>query len=326
MSSSGQRVRSFRWWSSSPPSAAVAIDAGRVVGVSMGRSADGPVVSRQAAEPVAAGVVTPALAQHNVSDPDALAGAVGRVLDQIGRPRRVGLVVADSAAKVSLVRFEKLPSRASDLEQLVRWQVRKAVPFPIEAAQLSWSPGTQTGQGRELVVTVMRRDVVEEYEAACLRHGAHAGVVDIATFNLVNLVLAADARERGQAPAQGDWLLVSLVHDYSALAIVRGTDLIFYRYRPAGAEEPLADLVHQASMYYEDRLGGHALSRVVICGGEAAREGELDALREAVSSRWQCRTEVLDVRRIAPKADGGQVAPEVWSALAPAIGLVLRGA
>ena len=325
MSATGVRHRVFGWLSSPPPAAALAINPGQVVGVTVGRAGGGPAVTRHAVEPLPPGLVVPSLNQANVSDGEALAGAVGRVLDQLGRPRRVGIVVADAAAKVSLVRFDRLPTRSADLEQLVRWQVRKAVPFPIDGAQVSWTPGARLEEGRELVVTVMRRDVVEEYEAACGRHGVRAGLVDIATFNLVNLVLFAD-RMAGRPDPEGDWLLVALTPDYSALAIVRGAELIFYRYRPAEAEEPLTDLVHQASMYYEDRLGGRALSRVVIGGGEAASAGQLDALREAVSARWQCRVDALDVARAAPLSGRGSVPSEVWTAMAPAVGLVVREA
>jgi type IV pilus assembly protein PilM len=319
------RHRGFRWLSSPAPTSALVIGSARVVGVTLGRAGDGPAVARHAVETLPPGLVTPGLNQANVSDPAALAGAVGRVLDQIGRPRRIGLVLPDAAAKVSLVRFETLPSRSSDLDQLVRWQVRRAVPFPIDGAQVSWSPGARLEHGRELVVTVMRRDVVQEYEAACVGHRTHPGLVDIATFNLVNLVIAADRRSRG-GDLESDWLLVSLTPDYSALAIVRGTELIFYRYRPSGAEEPLADLVHQASMYYEDRLGGRELSRVVIGGGEAADSAQVDALRDAVSSRWQCRVESLDAGRAVPVAERGSVALDLWTAMAPAVGLVLREA
>ena len=63
-----------------------------------------------------------------------MAAAVQRVLGAVGVSRgRVALVVPDGAAKVSLVRFEKVPAKAEDLAQLVRWQVRKSVPFPTRA-------------------------------------------------------------------------------------------------------------------------------------------------------------------------------------------------
>ncbi len=71
-------------------------------------------------------------------------------------------MLPDTVAKVSLLRFEKVPAEPQDLDQLIRWQVRKAAPFRIEEAQLAWVPGVALpGGGREFIVTVARRDVIE---------------------------------------------------------------------------------------------------------------------------------------------------------------------
>ena len=50
-------------------------------------------------------------------------------------------MLPDTAAKLSLLRFEKVPAKAQDLDQLIRWQVRKAAPFKIEDAQVAWVAG-----------------------------------------------------------------------------------------------------------------------------------------------------------------------------------------
>ena len=100
-------------------------------------------------------------------------------------------MLPDTVAKFSLMRFEKVPAKAQDLDQLIRWQVRKAAPFKIEDAQLAWLPGVALPDGgREYLVTVARRDVIESYERACEAAGAHPGIVDLASVNLVNAVLA----------------------------------------------------------------------------------------------------------------------------------------
>ena len=111
------------------------------------------------------------------------------------------LVVPDTIAKVSLLRFEKVPARAADLAALVSWQVRKSAPFPADQAQLSYVPGAEVDGAREFVVTMARRDIVTEYEAVCQDAGVHTGVVDLATFNLVNAVLAAGGPSAGRCAA-----------------------------------------------------------------------------------------------------------------------------
>ena len=86
----------------------------------------------------------------------------------------------------SLVRFEKVPAKVQDLDQLIRWQVRKAGPFPIDEAQISYVPGLEAADGQEFIVALARRSVIEEYEGLCAEAGATAGLVDLASFNVVN--------------------------------------------------------------------------------------------------------------------------------------------
>ncbi len=230
----------------------------------------------------------------------------------------MALVLPDTVAKLSLLRFDQVPPKSQDLEQLIRWQMRKATPFRIEEAQLSWFPGVSLPDGgREFVVTAARRDIIEGYERACDAAGAHAGIVDMATLNLMNAVLA------GPAPA-GDWLLVHVAADYATLAVVRGGDLIFFRNRAADADEDLAALVHQTAMYHEDRLGGGAFARVVLAGASSRGTGHADRLRRAIEERLGSQVEALDVRGAVALRDRIAVAPDVLDAVAPAIGVLLR--
>src|SRR5205085_11806761 len=114
-----------RFLASPPPSVGVEIASDRVTAVSLTRQGAGWVVAAHGTERLPAGLVTPALNAVNVHDASALAAAVGAAFDKAGvRPRRVALVIPDTAAKLSLLRFEKIPA-APDLDQLIRWQVRK---------------------------------------------------------------------------------------------------------------------------------------------------------------------------------------------------------
>ena len=149
-------------------------------------------VTAHAIEPLPPGAVVPSLNAPNIADPKAVASALRRVFERMGaRPKRVALAIPDSVAKVSLLRFEKVPQRARDLDELVRWQVRKAAPFRIEDAQLTYMPGLKAADGAtEFVVVMARKDIIREYEAVCEAAGAQAGVVDLTTFNVINAVLA----------------------------------------------------------------------------------------------------------------------------------------
>ncbi len=311
-----------RWLSSRPPAAALEIDARRVTGSTIARQGEGHVLSSHATEPLPAGAVEPALNAVNVHDPAALAAAIRAVLERLApRPRRIALVLPDTVAKFSLLRFDKVPDRPQDLNQLIRWQMRKAAPFRIEDAQLAWTPGVALpGGGREYLVTVVRRDVVESYERACTDAGAHAGIVDVVSVNLVNAVLAL---QRGNAPP-GDWLLVHVAADYGTVAVVREGDVIFFRTRPADGPEDLADLVHQTAMYHEDRLGGGGFSRIVLAGASSRGPEAAERIRRVLEGRLGHAVEALDFRGAVALGDRIAAAPELLDSLAPALGVLLR--
>jgi type IV pilus assembly protein PilM len=307
------------------PGVAVELASRRVSAAAIDFRGGQPVVAAHASEPLPDGALVPSLTNENIHDRALVAGALAHVFDRMGvRPRRVGLVVPDPIAKVSLIRFEKVPPRAQDLDQLVRWQVRKTAPFPIEEAQVSYVRGAQTAEGQEFVVSLARRAVVEEYEQLCADAGAHAGIVDLATFNVINAVLASPAAP-SQDPSTGagqDWLLVNVAAEYASIAIVRGEHLMFFRNRAAETEGTLADLVHQTAMYYEDRLKGAGFARVVVSGG-GARE-DVDQVRRSLEERLTTRVDTVDPRSTAPLTDRITAGPTLLDTLAPLVGLLLR--
>ncbi|MGE0042968.1 MAG: type IV pilus biogenesis protein PilM [Vicinamibacterales bacterium] len=301
-----------------PPEVALAIDAGRVAGARLAWRGAAPVVAAHAVETLPEGAVVPALAALNLPDVGVVAAAVGRVLGTLGRPRRVALVVPDAVGKVSLVRFEQVPAKDADLAALVRWQIKKSAPFPIDEAVVSFTEGAAAADGgREFVVTAARADIIAQYEEACRAAGAHAGLVDLATCSVINGVLAAPGA------ATGDWLLVHLTRASTTLAVVRDGHLIFFRNRAEDAEGTLADLVHQTAMYYEDRLAGHGFGRVLLAGA-AVVPGGGDALRKNLEERLGLGVEAVDPRATVSLADRIGASPALLDTLAPLVGLLLR--
>ena len=298
------------------PSVGVEIASDHVSAVVLTGSPERPVVASHATAPLPDGALAPALNATNVVDRKALSEALTAVFEQLPRrPTRVAVIVPDSVAKVSIVRFEQVPSKAADLEQLIRWQVRKASPFRLEDAQVAFSRGTAPAEGgQEFVVALMRRDIVEEYEGACATAGAHAGIIDLASFNLINAALAGRVGE-------ADWLLVHVARGYSTIAIIRGRHLIFFRNRAAEDEGSLADLAHQTAMYYEDRLGGGRFSRVLLARSAAngAAGSSESSLRSTLEDRLSATVEPLE-SLINP---GVTTESALLASLAAPIGLLL---
>lgn len=314
-----RRVPIVRWLSSPWPRVAVAFTARRVSVVAVSPGAT-PAVTAYAAESLPEGALVPSLTAANVHDRGAVRGALARACERAGvRPRRVGVVVPDSVARVALVHLDRVPARRQDLDALIRWHVRKAVPFRLEDAQVAYAPQAGGDGGRAFVVALARRDVVAEYEQVCQELGAHAGLVDLATFNVINTVLLASRPAPG-----GDWLLVHCAPDAHTLALIRGETLIFFRSRPNETDEGLADLVHQTVMYHEDRLGGGGIPRVVLAGVAASSPDRIEHVRRQVEERVGVPVEWVDPRGAVALRDRIGSPQALLDEISPAVGLLLR--
>lgn len=305
------------WLAPTPPSTAIEIASHRVTVAGLTRTGAKPTVSAYASEPLTADAVVPAPSGRNIPEPAPVVDALKRALERTGlrSASRVALVVPDSVARVTLLTFEKLPAKAAELDQLIRWQLKKATPFPIEEAAVSSFVANTTEQGTTIAAVVARRDVIGEYESVVSALGIHAGIVDLASFNVMNAIVAGGG-------ATGDSLVVTLAAEATSLAILRGADLMFYRHRAAVDEEPLSALVHQTAMYHEDRLGGTKFGRVWISG--SAFVGGAAQARRGISEHLGAPAETVDVTSVIQFRDPAGAPQDVLDALAAPIGLLLR--
>ena len=317
----------------SAPDVAVEIDHTHVAAARLSWRGNQAVISAHANEALPAGLVVPGLAALNVSDVPALSQAVARVLGQLGaKPSRISLVIPDTVAKVSLLKLDKVPAKAADLQEIVRWQIRKTSPFPVEQGVLSISPGARGADGaNEFVVALSRADVIHQYEQACLMAGAHAGLVDLSTFGVINGILSSPSAPAGdpsassgstRAESRVDWLLVHVTGTYFTLAVMRGDALLFFRNRSED-EGTLADLIHQTAMYYEDRLNGGGFARVLIAGA-ARLPGGAENVRRGLEERLKVSVESVDPRAAAGLQDRIGASAELLDVLAPLIGILMR--
>jgi Tfp pilus assembly PilM family ATPase len=304
---------------SAAPSVAIELAAGRVTVAEFSGSAASPAISAFASEPIARDALIPSLMATNITQPQVVSAALRVALDRAGlrSARRAALILPDSVARVSMLRFEEVPRNAVDLEQLIRLQLKKGTPFPIEDAKLSIVPAHKDGQATMMAVSLARKEVIAEYEALAASAGIHTGVVDLASFNVMNALIAS-----GSVPS-ADWLLVCLTAEATTLAILRGDALMFYRHRGNVDDEPLGALVHQTAMYHEDRLGGSRFARIWLCGGAYSAGGAARVSAE-ISAKLDVPVEAVDFRKSATLRSQIDVTPDVLDALAASVGVLLR--
>jgi type IV pilus assembly protein PilM len=193
-------------------------------GVVAGCSADAATpLSAVARVTLVEGAVVPSLKPGNIVDRVAVTAAIRSVLEQIGaranvRDANLTLVIPDSAVRVLLLDFEALPSREAEALPLVRFRLKKLLPFDSDEAMVTYQT-MSTGKGVVRVLAVaIPRDVLSEYETAAREAGFEPGCVLPST--LACLAAVGDAE-----PA----LLVNANSLGVTAAIVRGGVLLLHR-------------------------------------------------------------------------------------------------
>ncbi len=248
-------------------------------------------------EPLPAGAVVPGIGEQNLRAPEVVANAIRSALVQVSpRTRFVTLVVPDTVVRVFVLDFDSLPSRAAEAIPVVRFRLRKMVPFDVEQAGVSYQVLVESKNECKALAAVLPGSILAEYEAAVRQAGYEPGAVLPAS-------LAALAAIDSPEPA--------LVANLSALAlttsITHGQDLLLYRTLDL-PEEPDLRLeevrrgIAVAAAYYEDKLG--ARPRLLYFAGIGAGIGAGGDSAAEEFARWIDDPE-LTVADLAPRPETG---------------------
>ncbi|MGD0367899.1 MAG: hypothetical protein ABSA94_10610 [Acidobacteriaceae bacterium] len=199
--------------------------------------------------PLTKGEVVPGLKVPNLADARAVTSAIESALGDINaRNKAVTLVVPDGAARVLLLDFDTLPSKRSEALPVVRFRLRKMVPFDVEGAAVSYQVMTAKDGQLNLLVTVMPGDVLEEYESAVRNAGYEPGAVLPSTLAAAAAVVDANAA-----------LMVNHTGASVTTAITQGDEMLLHRSmdlpaEPMAREEEMAQAVITALAWFEDTL------------------------------------------------------------------------
>src|SRR5262249_30595022 len=131
--------------------------------------------------------------------------------------RSASLVIPDNYARVSILPFETMPGSRRDTLDLIRYRVKKAVPFKVEEAALDYQVVGGPGGQIHVLAVLIPRSVVEEFEAVFGSFGIQIGLVELSTFSLMNVYQPILAKEIRPGDA---FLLVNVSGTYFSFAIV----------------------------------------------------------------------------------------------------------
>ena len=226
------------------PKLACEIAADRVLA---GRVVDnGAGLEACAARELAPGSVVPDLVENNLRQRDAVRTGIEEALGSVAaRSHDVIAIVPDAAVRVMLVEFDTLPSDHEEALGVVRFRLKKSLPFDVEKAKVSYHAQKVNDEVR-VVAAVALGSVIEDYEAAFRDAGFNPGVVLPSTLAAI-----------GAANAKKPTLVIKVDSRTTSIAILNEDQLQLFRTLENArgvtiTGEQLAEEVYPSVVFFQD--------------------------------------------------------------------------
>jgi type IV pilus assembly protein PilM len=200
--------------------------------------------------PLSPGALIPGIEEPNLRAPEAVAAAIRSALDEISpRSRAVTVVLPDTVVRVFVLEFDSLPAKPAEALPVVRFRLRKMVPFEVEHAGVSYQLLSQTESECKVLAAVVPGLILAEYESAVRSAGYEPGAV------LSSTLAALEALD-----SLGAIMAANLSARAITTSIATGQELLLYRTLdlPEDPRQRLAEIqrsIAVASAYFEDKLG-----------------------------------------------------------------------
>jgi type IV pilus assembly protein PilM len=270
--------RVARWLDAVPhPLTVCEVAPGYVAAARWGRT--GTDLEAFANEPLSPGAVGPTAVETNLLNAEEVRAAVASVFARLrARPQDVALLLPDPVIRIFVLHFDAFPRSRADALPLLRWRLKKSVPFEAEETLVSFMRQAPREEGVDVVTGLARLRIVREYEHLLESVGMAPGVVMSST--LAALPLLNDRR-----PA----LLARLAGNALTTAIVREGILCGYRCIDLPARDSevtpqmLLDEIYPLAAYYQDSWSEGI---AVVC--LAGTQGRFEEFRPSLERELRC--------------------------------------
>jgi type IV pilus assembly protein PilM len=232
-----------------------------------------------AVEPLPVGAVMASPVDANVIQPEAVRTALRKVFNRVPpRGAPMALLIPDPVVRVFILPFETLPRSADEALPLLRWRLKKSVPFDVDETVVSWMRQTGKEGALEVVTAVARQRIVREYEDLVEPLDVKSRVILSSTLSTLPLLAESGAT-----------LLVRMSGRTMTTVIVRDSNLSIYRSTemagdPAALDvQSMLDEIFPAVAFYQDTWG-NSPDRARITGFGAREE----VFRRALAEELKC--------------------------------------
>jgi len=205
------------------------------------------------------GTVLVSPSADNVLRQEAISTMIGHIAPANGakKRRQAALILPDYAARVTVLDFDSFPTLAAEQLPLVKFRIKKTIPFDIESAAVSYYVQPSSGGKKiEVLAVTMAFDIVARYEALFRAAGFHPGEVTTSSLAALNLY-------RGEGVA----VIAKRSGDVLTVTVLSGNTIKLFRcvkLEGTGDDELLA-ILHPTFAYVEDELAS-PVRKLFLCG------------------------------------------------------------
>jgi type IV pilus assembly protein PilM len=238
--------RAVRWMDAmAHPPLAIEIGLDRLAGVRWTRQGR---IDDLVVEALPSGSIVPSAVETNVVDIEAVRNVLTKVCSRLhAHDEDVTLLLPDPVIRVFVQHFEEFPRSPQQALPMLRWKLKKSVPFAADEMLISYMRQATRENGVDVVTALARQRIVREYDALTESVRLRAGVV-------LTSSLAAVALLEGEKPT----LMARISDTALTTAIVRDGVLCGYRCTELpehGANltpTMLLDEIYPVAAYYHD--------------------------------------------------------------------------
>jgi type IV pilus assembly protein PilM len=220
-------------------------------------------------QPFEPGTLVASPVEDNLVRGDAIASLIHRLAPVNGSKKRrpAAVILPDYAARVTVLDFDSFPSAPEEQISLVRFRVKKTVPFDIDSAAVSYfvqpASSAKSGKKVEVLAVTVALEVIARYEALFRAAGFHPGVVTTSTIAALNLY-----------HGDGVAVLAKLSGRVLTVAVLSGDSIRLFRCvtLEEASDDEILGILHPTFAYVEDELSA-AVSKLILCGFDRPPQG-----------------------------------------------------
>jgi type IV pilus assembly protein PilM len=214
--------------------------------------------TRTAFEAFEPGTIVVSPSADNILRPELVSDMIHHIAPANGVKKRRGavLILPDYAARVTVLDFDSFPAVAAEQLSLVKFRIKKTIPFDIESAAVSYYVQPSSSKKVEVLAVTMAFDIVARYEALFRAAGFQPGEVTTSSLAALNLY-----------KSDGVSVVAKLSGHVLTVTVISGGTIKLFRcvtLELSGDDEILA-VLHPTFAYVEDELAS-PVKKLVLCG------------------------------------------------------------